>query len=97
MLNNLVIFDLDGVLIESRDLHYHSLNSALEKVGSQYTITIEEHLSTYDSLNTTRKLELLSQDKGLDKKFFNKIWEDKQTATFNLIKKIKRDDNCHSD
>lgn len=93
MLNNLVIFDLDGVLIESRDLHYHSLNSALEKVGSQYTITREEHLSTYDGLNTTRKLELLSQDKGLDKKFFNKIWEDKQTATFNLIKKIKRDDN----
>lgn len=93
MLNNLVIFDLDGVLIESRDLHYHSLNSALEKVGSQYTITREEHLSTYDGLNTTRKLELLSQDKGLDKKFFNKIWEDKQTATFNLIKKIKKDDN----
>ena len=93
MLNNLVIFDLDGVLIESRDLHYHSLNSALEKVGSQYTITREEHLSTYDGLNTTRKLELLSQDKGLDKKYYNKIWEDKQTATFNLIKKIKRDDN----
>jgi len=89
-MNKLIIFDLDGVLIESRELHYESLNQALGKIGKQYVIDREEHLSRYDGLNTTRKLELLSDSKGLDRKFFKQIWQDKQTATFNLIKQIPR-------
>jgi len=86
MTNRLVIFDLDGVLIESRDLHYKALNTSLEKIGKQYIISREEHLSTYDGLNTTRKLELLSETKGLGKQFFDQIWKDKQSATFELIR-----------
>jgi len=88
MLNKLVIFDLDGVLIDSRELHYDALNEALKKVGQEYVISREEHLSTYDGLNTTRKLELLSEQKGLDRKYFNQIWQDKQNATFELIRKL---------
>jgi len=88
MLNKLVIFDLDGVLIDSRELHYDALNEALRKVGQEYVINREEHLSTYDGLNTTRKLELLSEQKGLDRKYFNQIWQDKQNATFELIRKL---------
>ena len=83
---NLVIFDLDGVLIDSRELHYDALNAALRKVGEQFVISREEHLSTYDGLNTTRKLEMLSEQKGLDRKHFNQIWQDKQNATFDLIR-----------
>ena len=41
-----VIFDLDGVLIDARDLHYHALNLALAEVGQEYIIDREEHLST---------------------------------------------------
>ena len=88
MLNKLVIFDLDGVLIDSRELHYDALNEALRKIGQEYVISREEHLSTYDGLNTTRKLELLSEQKGLDRKYFNQIWQDKQNATFELIRKL---------
>ena len=88
MLNKLVIFDLDGVLIDSRELHYDALNEALRKVGQEYVINREEHLSTYDGLNTTRKLELLSEQKSLDRKYFNQIWQDKQNATFDLIRKL---------
>jgi HAD superfamily hydrolase (TIGR01509 family) len=88
MLNKLVIFDLDGVLIDSRELHYDALNEALRKVGQEYVISREEHLSTYDGLNTTRKLELLSEQKSLDRKYFNQIWQDKQNATFDLIRKL---------
>ena len=84
----LVIFDLDGVLIDSRELHYEALNDALRKVGEQYVISREEHLSTYDGLNTTRKLEMLSEQKGLDRKYFNQVWQDKQNATFDLIRKF---------
>ncbi len=88
MLNKLVIFDLDGVLIDSRELHYDALNEALRKVGQEYVISREEHLSTYDGLNTTRKLELLSEQKSLDRKYFNQIWQEKQNATFDLIRKL---------
>jgi HAD superfamily hydrolase (TIGR01509 family) len=91
-MNKLIIFDLDGVLIESRELHFHALNSALARISPQFIITKEEHLSTYDGLNTTRKLELLSENKGLDRKFFNQIWADKQTATFKLIREFPRND-----
>ena len=92
-MHKLVIFDLDGVLIESRELHYESLNNALSKVGSQFVISREEHLSVYDGLNTTTKLEMLSERKGLDRKFFNQIWQDKQTATFNLIRRIPKNND----
>ena len=90
MQNKLVIFDLDGVLIESRELHYEALNDALRRIGNDFVITREEHLSLYDGLNTTKKLEMLSERKGLDRKYFNQIWQDKQTATFNLIRQFPK-------
>ena len=90
-MNKLIIFDLDGVLIESRELHYNALNAALEKIGKQYVISREEHLSTYDGLNTTRKLELLYENKGLSRQLFDQIWKDKQLATFDLIREFPKD------
>lgn len=59
----LVIFDLDGVLIDSRELHYEALNAALNKEDSKYVIFRDEHLSVYDGLSTTRKLNLLAKNK----------------------------------
>ena len=38
MYNKLIIFDLDGVLIDSRDLHYYALNDALIKVGKELNV-----------------------------------------------------------
>jgi HAD superfamily hydrolase (TIGR01509 family) len=90
MNNRLVIFDLDGVLIESRDLHYHALNKALENIDNKYVITREEHLSTYDGLGTTKKLEMLSQSKGLPSDCHQKVWEDKQSQTIELIRKFPK-------
>lgn len=87
----LIIFDLDGVLIESKDWHYVALNSALEKIDSKYCIPYDEHLTKYDGLNTTKKLELLALDKGLPKKYFNQVWQDKQSATLDIIRKLNDD------
>jgi len=85
----LVIFDLDGVLIDSKDYHFEALNLAL---GEKYAIGREEHLNDYDGLPTIEKLKLLSEKKGLSPKSFNKIWEDKQTFTTNICKdKISQD------
>lgn len=90
-MNKLIIFDLDGVLINSKDWHYQALNESLEKIDKKYVISYEEHLSFYDGLNTTKKLEMLSEKKGLDKKYYQQIWEDKQKATFKILKELKFD------
>jgi len=90
-MSKLVIFDLDGVLIESRELHYQSLNDALNSVDLKYVITRDEHLSIYDGLNTTKKLKMLSESKGLPLDYHDVIWHRKQLATFELIKKFPID------
>jgi beta-phosphoglucomutase-like phosphatase (HAD superfamily) len=46
----LIIFDLDGVLVSTKDLHYEALNSALEEVDSKYVISRQDHLKTFDGL-----------------------------------------------
>lgn len=91
-MNKLCIFDLDGVLIDSRDLHYHALNDALEKVGREFVITRDEHLSIYDGLNTTKKLKLLTTNKNLPPSTYDQVWKDKQTATFDLLKELTLDE-----
>lgn len=58
-----VLFDLDGVLVDATEWHYEALNRALALFG--YTITRYEHLTTYNGLPTSRKLEMLSVEKGL--------------------------------
>jgi HAD superfamily hydrolase (TIGR01509 family) len=90
-MNKLIIFDLDGVLIESRELHYHSLNEALKSIDSKYVISRDEHLSIYDGLNTTRKLNLLSESKQLPTEYHDMVWQRKQLSTFDLIKKFPMD------
>ena len=92
-MNKLIIFDLDGVLIESRELHYEALNTALLRAGPQYVISREEHLSRYDGLSTSKKLEMLSEEKGLNRSLFNQIWEDKQTATIGLIRRLRKNND----
>ena len=77
----LVIFDLDGVLISAKDIHYHALNTAIRKVGDQYTITRNEHLNTYDGLKTTAKLLKLTEEKNLPISSHNQIWSEKQKIT----------------
>ena len=81
----LIIFDLDGVLVNSREMHYHVLNRALENIDKKYIISIDEHLSTYDGLSTTKKLQLLTKNKNLDPTLHNQIWKNKQKETWRYI------------
>lgn len=78
----LIIFDLDGVLVETKQLHYEALNEAL---GPKYAITWEEHLAKYDGLKTKQKLLLLSKEKNLPLEKHNLIWDLKQQLTLKKL------------
>ena len=84
----LVCFDLDGVLVDSKETHYESLNMALSELGEQFVIGRDEHLMKYDGLPTTKKLEMLHRDKGLPKEMFEKVWRRKQEYTQEVVSKL---------
>ena len=80
---NLVIFDLDGVLIDSKEFHFEALNRAL---GKEYELTEDEHINDYDGLPTMDKLKLLSERKGLPVEKFNEIWEKNKPIQLTFLK-----------
>mgnify|MGYP003631231600 FL=1 len=82
----LVIFDLDGVLVKAKDIHYNALNEAL---GKKYAINWNEHLSTYDGLKTVQKLNMLTEQKDLPTESHSSIWETKQKLTLQKLKELK--------
>ena len=77
-----IIFDLDGVLIESKEIHYKALNEALP---FNYRISYEEHLSTYDGLPTKEKLKLLTLNKGLPEDLYSEIAKNKAKETQKVL------------
>jgi len=89
----LVIFDLDGVLVDSKETHYEALNMALSDINRKYVISHDEHISKYDGLPTNKKLEMLHKEKGLSKDVFETVWTTKQSYTFDVINtKVKQDE-----
>jgi len=90
MKTKLVIFDLDGVLVEAKNIHFDALNTAL---GDDYAISWKEHLSTYDGLKTFQKLDMLSEQKGLPTEIHKQIWESKQKLTLQKLKELKPNQN----
>ena len=90
MKTKLVIFDLDGVLVEAKNIHYDALNQAL---GDDYAISWKEHLSTYDGLKTFQKLDMLTERKGLPTELHKQIWESKQKLTLQMLKKLQPNQN----
>ena len=85
----LIIFDLDGVLVEAKEIHYNTLNQALREIGNEYVITEAEHLSTYDGLKTNQKLDMLTKAKGLPKDVHEQVWNRKQHLTIEAISQLQ--------
>lgn len=77
------IFDMDGVLIDAKDWHFEALNKALALFGME--ISRYDHLVTYDGLPTTKKLEMLSLERGLPRDLHNFINALKQQYTMEMV------------
>jgi len=88
----LVIFDLDGVLVEAKNIHFEAFNKAL----GEYAISWDEHLSIYDGLKTNQKLDMLYERKGLPKEQFINIWNNKQKYTLEALSNLKKDEILYS-
>ena len=82
----LIIFDLDGVLVEAKNLHFEALNKAL---GKEYAISWKEHLSKYDGLKTNQKLEMLTKEKGLPVELHSQVWDNKQKYTLEALSQLE--------
>lgn len=89
----LIIFDLDGVLVDAKQIHFETLNKSLSEIDEKFIISESEHFSIYDGLKTKQKLELLTKNKGLPTHFYDEIWNRKQELTIksfsNLIENKK--------
>jgi len=90
---NLIIFDLDGVLVEAKNLHFQALNEALSEINPGYKIDWSEHLNKYDGLKTYQKLNLLTQEKGLPKEVHNQVWQRKQHLTLGKLSSLEQNND----
>lgn len=89
----IIVFDLDGVLIDTKKLHYETLNDAIYNVaGSQFIISWTEHVRAYDGLKTVEKLERLTERRHLPRHLHQRIWEEKQQRTLQRLQGVQRDD-----
>jgi beta-phosphoglucomutase-like phosphatase (HAD superfamily)/dTDP-glucose pyrophosphorylase len=95
-MNNAFIFDLDGVLIDSKEIHFNSLNLALSEIDESYVISKEDQAQTFEGLSTKAKLNILSYSKGLPKELHNVIWEKKQIYSSEMFQVFGKDEELIS-
>ena len=81
----LVIFDLDGVIIDLKNCHYVCLNHALSDIDKKYVISLDDHYKFYDGLPTKEKLKMLTTYEGLPEKLYGIISKNKQSYTLKYI------------
>ena len=80
-----IIFDLDGVLVNTKKIHFETLNKSLKK-NKLNPISYEDHLKIYDGLPTKEKLNILSKKFWISNSTKNKILKDKKKFTSKILK-----------
>ena len=81
----LIIFDLDGVLVDSKKLHFDALDKALSLISQEYRISYQDHLTSYDGLSTNKKLKMLCETKDFPRDEIDNTWKAKQKITLKII------------
>jgi HAD superfamily hydrolase (TIGR01509 family) len=76
-----VLFDLDGVLVNSRVLHFETFRDALKEVVPDFQITWSEHEKEMDGLPTRSKLRMLLSKGVLTKEESERVYQKKQELT----------------
>ena len=58
-----IIFDLDGVLVDTKNIHFEALNKAFVDTKINFQISFKDHIRIYDGLPTHEKLIILNKKK----------------------------------
>jgi len=82
----LVIFDLDGVLVDACEWHRLALNEALKEV-SDYEISLDDHYKTFNGIPTQVKLDKLTEMGIIEEHHHKEIYDLKQSKTLEIINK----------
>jgi len=85
-MNKLVVFDLDGVLVDACEWHRIALNQALKEVCN-YEISLEDHYSTFNGIPTKVKLQKLTKMGILKESDHQEVYDRKQKLTIDTIEK----------
>ena len=82
-----IFFDLDGVLVDSREIHFKAFNQALKEIYN-YEIDLDTHNFYYNGLPTKVKLKKLITHGIIEDNFdkLKQVNELKQKYTLELIK-----------
>lgn len=92
MSNRLFIFDLDGVLVDSKQIHFDSLNKALVSIDNKYLISEDDQKNTFEGLSTNQKLSILTKTRGLPEFNHDLIWKLKQDYSIEFFNQLQVDD-----
>ena len=85
-MNKLVVFDLDGVLVDACEWHRLALNKALAQV-CDYEISLHDHHTTFNGIPTKAKLQKLTEMGIVKEHQHQEIYEKKQALTVEIIEK----------
>ena len=80
----LVLFDLDGVLVDTKKIHFEALNEALVRNGYS-PLDEDSHTLKYDGLTTQQKLDKMNIPDDVQ----DKIYTRKQAHTMLKMKTLK--------
>ncbi len=85
-MSKLVVFDLDGVLVDACEWHRAALNQALKEICN-YEISMQDHYTTFNGIPTKVKLQKLTEMEILKQEHHQKVYERKQQITIETIDK----------
>lgn len=85
------VFDLDGVLVDSKEIHFNALNLALSDVDARFVISKQEQNSVFEGLTTRSKLDILTRTKGLSTSSHDRVWRNKQEYSSAMFSSVSPD------
>lgn len=96
MTTKAIVFDLDGVLVDSKELHYDALNLALNSINEKYVISRQDQEQTFEGMTTRSKLDILSHTRGLPKELHEYVWTLKQQYSAAMFEDLPLDEELVS-
>jgi HAD superfamily hydrolase (TIGR01509 family) len=98
MKERLIIFDLDGVLVDTDWIHFISFKTSLSNILANVgDISYTEYILLYDGIPTYDKIHKFKQRYNLDisPNVINDIYNEKQRITLELYSNIELDDRIY--